>query len=157
MLKHRYILVLLLFFGFITYASANTNTEADKAAVQQAYIDWCNAISKAKGNASVMVKFYAPDAILLPTFYPKILMNRNGGLNDYFKNFTAQSNLKCIPIKLMTQLYDDVAINSGFYTFTYTDADGSPVTVPARFTIVYELKNKQWLIIEHHSSMKPPR
>ncbi len=131
--------------------------DADRNAVRKAYSDWCEAVGKAKGDAAVMVKFYAPDAILLPTLYPKILINRNGGLNDYFSKFTSKPNLQCQPKKIMTQIYEDVAINSGYYDFTYNDKDGNLKTVPCRFTFVYELKDKHWLIIEHHSSIKPDK
>lgn len=147
--------VFLSFLLFFLIQSVYANPNADRAAVQKEYRDWCAAISKAKGDPEVMVKFYAPDAILLPTFYPKILINAHGGLNAYFTEFTNSPNIECIPDTLKTQLYNDVAINSGFYTFTYTEKDGKTKTVPARFTFVYELIDKQWLIIEHHSSLRP--
>ncbi len=145
----------LLFMVFFLIQSVYADDKVDRAAVQKAYRDWCAAVSTAKGNPEVMVKFYAPDAVLLPTYYPKILINAHGGLNAYFTEFTKNTNIECIPDTLKTQLYNDVAINSGFYTFTYTGKDGKTMTIPARFTFVYELINKQWLIIEHHSSVKP--
>lgn len=147
-------LIVILTVIFMMH-NAQAAVSEDKLVVQKAYKDWCAAVSEAKGNPEVMVKFYAPDAVLLPTFYPKILVNRDNGLNDYFKTFTSNPDIKCIPDKLRTQLYHDVAVNSGFYHFTYKDKDGKLVTIPARFTFVYELVNGKWLIIEHHSSMKP--
>ena len=149
--------IFLLFMFFFVIQNVYADPNADRAAVQKAYRDWCAAVSLAKGDPKVMVKFYAPDAVLLPTFYPKILINAHGGLDAYFTEFTSNSHIECIPDTLRTQLYHDVAINSGFYTFTYTEKDGKTKTVPARFTFVYELIDKQWLIIEHHSSLKPPK
>jgi len=149
--------ILLTFMMLLIVQNVQASVSSSKIAVKNAYKDWCDAINEAKGDPEVMVKFYAPDAILLPTFYPKILINRDGGLNDYFKKFTSHTDIKCTPDTLRTQLYNDVAINSGFYTFTYKENDGQLKTVPARFTFVYEFVDGKWLIIEHHSSMKPTK
>ncbi len=152
-IQKRIFLLFMLFFVALSAQAGST----EKAAINKAYKEWCSAISEAKGDPKVMVKFYAPDAILLPTFYPKILINMHGGLNDYFTTFTKQADLKCIPVTSRVQFFKDTAVNSGFYDFTYTEKDGKTKTIPARFTFVYELIDNKWLIIEHHSSMKPTK
>ncbi len=154
MLKVQVRFFLFLMLSLLVHG-AQANTSEDRKAVQNIYVDWCDAISKAKGDPRVMVKFYAPDAILLPTFYPKILVNHDEGLDDYFRGFTSHPNIKCHPDKLITRLYGNVATNAGFYNFTYTEKDGKPKTVYARFTFVYKLDDKKWLIIEQHSSVRP--
>ncbi len=153
MLKfQRYLFLTFLLSFFIHCAQAG---DINKTAVKNAYTDWCSAVGKAKGRASVMVKFYAPDATLLPTLSPKILVNRHNGLDAYFIKFTGTPNIQCMPEKLVTQLYGDIAINSGLYNFSYTEKDGKTKTIAARFTFVYQLDNKKWLIVSHHSSILP--
>jgi len=49
------------------------------------------------------------------------------------------------------RIFDDIAINSGVYTFTFSGG----ASVQARFTYVYRWDGQSWLIIEHHSSAMP--
>ena len=44
---------------------------------------------------------------------------------------------------------------TGLYTFTYNSIEDTTVTVPARFTFVFELRKGKWLIVNHHSSQDP--
>jgi hypothetical protein len=48
----------------------------------------------------------------------------------------------------------NTASNSGLYTFSFVQ-DGKIVEVPARYTFLYEKQDDQWLILEHHSSLRP--
>jgi len=130
------------------------DTQAD---VQAAYQNWCRQIGLAKGNPDAILKLYAPDAILLSTFAPNILYNRKGDIRDYFATLTRYPEIQCVPEKLVTQILNGVAVNSGFYHFSYLDADGKVVNIPARFTFVYQHENKEWLIINHHSSEMPKK
>ena len=52
------------------------------------------------------------------------------------------------------RVYGDVAINSDDYTFTDV-RDGTPVTTPARFSVVFANRAGTWLIVDHHSSRVP--
>lgn len=143
-----------LFFCLFAIVSKADETSAAPA-VAAAYQAWCSAIGTAKGDASVMVKFYAPDAILMPTLSSKILVNKDGGLNDYFAMLTSYSNIQCTTNELITHVHGDIASNSGLYTFSYVDKNGQKQTIPARFTFIYKKINDQWLIIKHHSSKSP--
>ena len=49
------------------------------------------------------------------------------------------------------RIYDQLAINSGSYTFAFKDGS----SVQARFTFVYQWDGESWMIIEHHSSKMP--
>jgi len=128
--------------------------ESAQAQVVNAYKTWCDAVGKAQGNPKAVVKLYAPNSFLLPTFSAKILSNAHGELNSYFATFTKKDNFKCTTDKLMTHIYGDVAVNAGLYTFTYDDA-GKIQKVPARFTFVYKQYPQGWLIVSHHSSELP--
>ncbi len=144
------LLFLTLVFSNLALAEASSEKE-----VQQAYYNWCSSIEKAKGKAEEMVQYYAPDAILLPTLSSDILINKHQGLNAYFTQLTSYKNIKCETQRLITRFYGDfVAVNAGFYSFSFLNA-GKPKKLLSRFTFVYEKYNSQWLIVSHHSSVKP--
>jgi hypothetical protein len=52
------------------------------------------------------------------------------------------------------RLLGDIAICNGQYTFAWIEKDVKKIT-KARFSFVYIKKDKEWFIIEHHSSVKP--
>ena len=146
----------IIALSFILIAPAFAiGAQEDEGAVQKVYYEWCAAIGKAKGNPEVVVKYYAPDAILLPTLSSDVLENKNGGLNDYFKKLTSHKDIHCVTKKLITRMYPDTAVNSGLYDFVYTLDDGETKTIHARFTFVYQKYGDKWLINKHHSSKTP--
>jgi hypothetical protein len=145
----KYSLFISLFYYGTAFAA-----DATSKSVENAYYAWCNAVGTAKGHSEKMVKFYAANALLLPTLSPEILINDKGGLNAYFTSFTSYPNIKCTTNKLITQMEGDVAINTGLYTFTFSNKDQIK-TIAARFTFVYKKSNSDWLIVNHHSSVLP--
>jgi len=146
--------LLYLFLMFIALnAFAESNKEVKKE-VTKVYHQWCKAIGEAKGDASVVVKFYAPGALLLPTLSGKLLENTNGGLNEYFEKLTSLPKVECEPEKSSIHVHDNIVVNSGFYEFSYLK-DGKKVEIPARFTFTYRKVGDQWMIINHHSSKMP--
>lgn len=137
------------------YANTRTNNDqTSTSAISTAYYKWVKAIETAQGNPKAVIEFYAPNAILLATFSPQLLINKNHGLDHYFISFTSHKNLRCYTRESIIQRYGNLALNTGFYTFTYNEA-GKKITVPARFTFVYKKFNNRWLIINHHSSIEP--
>ena len=104
------------------------------------------------GDPDKVVVCYAEDAILLPTVSAQVRHNHDE-IRDYFVHFLSKK-----PYGRITEhnirIYDNIAINSGLYTFTLTD-DGVVTDVAARFTFVYRKYDDRWLIIEHHSSILP--
>ena len=101
------------------------------------------------GDPKQVAALYATDAILLPTVSNKVRHNHNE-IEDYFVNFLAKGPQGKID-ESNVRIFDDTAINSGVYTFTFKDG----AKVQARFTYVYRLIGQRWLIIEHHSSAMP--
>jgi uncharacterized protein (TIGR02246 family) len=121
-----------------------------KNEISDQFVMWNNALQT--GDPDNVVACYAPDAILLPTVSPKVRHNHEE-IRDYFLHFLAKK-----PIGRITEdnirLYDDIAINSGLYTFSLAE-NGDRADVAARFTFVYRKSEDGWLIIEHHSSILP--
>lgn len=147
---------LFLFWTLIFFASPSLSNASPEQLVQKAYYNWCASIAKAKGDAREMVKYYAPNAILLPTLSSEVLLNTDGGLNAYFAQLTSYKDIQCQPKKLLTRMYGDfVAVNAGLYDFSFVDKEGKPQTLYSRFTFVYEKFGNKWLIVSHHSSVKP--
>lgn len=101
------------------------------------------------GDPKQVTALYAEDAILLPTVSNQVRHNPEE-IEDYFVRFLAKVPVGKID-EANVRMINDVAINSGVYTFSF--ADGS--TVQARFTFVYIRKGEQWRITEHHSSQMP--
>jgi uncharacterized protein (TIGR02246 family) len=115
---------------------------------------WNSAL--ATGEPTKVAALYKDDGVLLPTVSNKVRYNDEGKV-DYFTAF-----LKLKPQGVINQNYvrflsaeKDVAANSGIYTFTLTQADGSKKKVQARFTFVYAKVDGAWKIVEHHSSALP--
>lgn len=153
MKKFYYFIVLFSSILFSANALAEKQNPDEKL-VKEAYYQWCESIGKAHGDAAIVTQYYAPKALLLPTLSQKILSNENHGLDAYFQKLTSHPDIKCTPKKLITRMYKETAINTGFYKFSYTD-HGKIVNIPARFTFIYEKANGKWLIIKHHSSKMP--
>jgi hypothetical protein len=160
MTLHKYfrfsLYAIVLFTSTISFAlhTCAPNSNPQICRIEQSYYAWCQNIGTAKGDASKIVKFYAPGAILLPTVSSKILVNKHGGLDSYFHKLTSYPDIQCHPQKLITNIHKGLAFNSGFYSFSFVK-DGKAQTLPARFSFVYKKHGNQWLIIKHHSSTLP--
>lgn len=123
--------------------------------VQMAYWNWVFAVTHANGDPKTVVDLYQVDAVLLPTLSPEVMINCDGGLDEYFENFTGLTELKCFTDELVTQISSvNRAMNSGRYRFTYASPNGQH-ELAARFNFVYEKVGERWLILNHHSSIQP--
>ncbi len=102
-----------------------------------------------------VVALYAEDGVLWGTVSEQVRANP-AEISDYFEYFAKLPELSVSSYKGCVRVYDEnVAINTGYYTFTYSK-DGQTKVVPARYSFVYHKgSNNQWEIIEHHSSALP--
>jgi uncharacterized protein (TIGR02246 family) len=121
-----------------------------KNEISDQFVMWNDAIQT--GNIDNVVACYAADAILLPTVSAKVRHNHDE-MRDYFAHFISMKPYGRITEQNI-RIYDNIAINSGLYTFSLMD-DGGHIDVDARFTFVYRKNEDGWLIIEHHSSILP--
>jgi uncharacterized protein (TIGR02246 family) len=130
--------------------NSGENTVSIKNEISDQFLMWNKALQT--GDPDSVVACYAPDAILLPTVSSKVRHN-NEEIRDYFVHFlTKKPHGRIIEQNIRT--HDNIAINSGLYTFSLTE-DGVRADVAARFTFVYQKYDDGWLIIEHHSSILP--
>jgi uncharacterized protein (TIGR02246 family) len=109
--------------------------------------EWNKALKT--GDPEQVAGLYAPEAILVPTMSNRVRHDHDE-IKDYFTHFLLKKPVGTI-IESNVRIYDELAINSGLYKFTFQDGS----IVPARFTFVYTCTGERWLIIEHHSSQMP--
>lgn len=110
--------------------------------------EWNSALQT--GDPKTVAALYDEnDGILLPTVSNKVRHNR-AEIEDYFVHFLAKGPAGKID-EANVRIFDQIAINSGVYTFTFSDG----AVVPARFTFVYRWNGERWMILEHHSSQMP--
>ena len=76
-------------------------------------------------------------------------------LRDYFVTaFKALPALKVTFGDQLIRVYDNTAVNTGYYTFSYVQ-NGETKTLPARYSFTYVRSGGRWLIVDHHSSAMP--
>ena len=109
--------------------------------------EWNTALQT--GEPKNVTALYESNAILLPTISNQVRHNHEE-IEDYFIHFLAKGP-KGVINESNIRTFGNVAINSGIYTFTFSDGD----SVQARFTYVYRWNGQRWLIMEHHSSALP--
>ena len=120
----------------------------NEQAVLDLFARWNKAL--ATGNPDAVTSLYAEDAILLPTVSNQVRHN-HAEIRDYFVAFLAKQPQGVIDEANVRFLADDLAINSGVYTFTFGNGD----RVTARYTYLYRRIDGVWKIAEHHSSAMP--
>lgn len=106
-------------------------------------------------NPDDIAKLYADDANLWGTFSPDLRPGQKL-IHDYFRAFMERENLGSKLLEHQIRIYDEFAINSGRYSFQWTEK-GKDTTLEARFSFIYRKVGGQWLIVEHHSSTMPER
>lgn len=105
------------------------------------------------GNPEIVAELYADNAVLLPTISNTMRIDR-AGIIDYFQAFLRHKPVAQLETSNIV-IIDNLALNSGVYSFTLTDQTGSIRLTSARFTYVYIYQNGSWKILKHHSSIMP--
>jgi uncharacterized protein (TIGR02246 family) len=118
-----------------------------KNEIRSLFDDWNSALQTE--DPSIVTALYESDAILLPTLSNQVRHNRKE-IEDYFVQFLGKKPEGKIE-ESNVRLFNQLAINSGVYTFTFNDG----AIAKARFTFVYRWNGVCWKIVEHHSSQMP--
>ncbi|MDX2163986.1 MAG: DUF4440 domain-containing protein [Gammaproteobacteria bacterium] len=142
-LKKGFLFLALIFFTFSAFAQ---NAVPIAVATQA----WAKALSS--NNPKKIADLYAPGALLYATFQNQL--DSPAAIQGYFTKLMKHPNLAVKFTKQSIRMFSDAAINSGFYTFSYTD-HGKMVSVPARYTFVFAHEPSGWKIVDHHSSVLP--
>ena len=101
-----------------------------------------------------VLPLYADDAVLWGTLSLMVRSDR-AALRDYFVTaFRVLPGLKVTFGDQLIRVYGNAAINTGYYTFSYSK-DGEVKILPARYSFTYINNGERWLIVDHHSSAMP--
>ena len=126
---------------------SGTTAEGAKDQVAAATAAWAaayNSREPARVNA-----LYDPDAVFWVTT-SKAISTTPAAIAEYFKDMPKTPNSRVVLGEQNIRVYGDVAINTGYYTFSLPKG-----TAPARFTFVFKYRDGRWLIVDHHSSRVP--
>jgi uncharacterized protein (TIGR02246 family) len=105
-------------------------------------------------NPDAILALYDDEAVLWGTLSPTLLVGKQA-LRGYFEMaFKALPGHKVAFGDQHVRVYGDIAINTGYYTFSYVK-DGEAQSLPARYSFVYRKRGGSWLIVDHHSSAMP--
>jgi uncharacterized protein (TIGR02246 family) len=108
----------------------------------------------AQQDPDKITALYAKDGVLWGTLSPTV---RSGpeAIRAYFVGaFGALPQIKVTFGDQLVRVYGNTAINTGYYTFSYTK-DGETKNIPARYSFTYVKDGDTWVIVDHHSSSVP--
>ena len=131
---------------------AEQPTNASDREIANLFERWNRALQT--GDSDKVTALYAKDAILQPTVSNKV-RTTHAEIKDYFDHFLALKPAGVINYRQIRRMNENKAVDTGVYTFTLTEADGSKRQVQARYTFLYQKIKGEWLILNHHSSAMP--
>ncbi len=132
---------------------------AGPPASAQPTADVAGAVAKwtvffAEDSPDSVLALYDDDAVLWGTLSPTLLAGKPAVRGYFERAFKALPGHRVTFGEQRIRIYGDIAINSGYYTFTHVK-DGQVQTIPARYSFVYRKRGNDWLIVDHHSSATP--
>lgn len=105
-------------------------------------------------NLNKVVELYNDSALLYATFMTRL--DTPHKISEYFQHLFEKSDFSVSFDSQDIRVFaDNVAINSGIYTFSYISDFGKLISIKARYTLVFLYEDNCWKIIEHHSSVNP--
>jgi uncharacterized protein (TIGR02246 family) len=134
-------------------AALPSNALAESASDAVALFTRWKAAYDANDNIAV-ARLYAPDAILHGTRSNTLTIGRDA-IAKYFTIVVNTGNKVEFRERQVKLLNDSTVLAAGFNDFM-RNVDGKLVPEPARFTIVLVKQADEWLIVHHHSSLRPP-
>jgi uncharacterized protein (TIGR02246 family) len=105
-------------------------------------------------NPDSILALYDDGAVLWGTLSPTLLVGKPEVRGYFERAYKALPGHKVAFGKQVIRVYGEIAINSGYYTFSYLK-DGQTRSIPARYSFVYRKRDGNWMIVDHHSSAMP--
>lgn len=137
---------------YVYTSVAQAPSDAKEREIASLFDRWNTALQG--GNAQSVVDLYAPGAVLQPTVSNRV-RNTPAEIKDYFDYFLQSKPTGQINYREIRLLGSNAAMDSGVYTFELNEANGQTRQVQARYTFIYEQRDGQWKILNHHSSAMP--
>ena len=142
----------LVIAGLLLGCQTMRSQDVAKSEIATATQTWINGMSR--HNIEGVLALYDPEAVLWGTRSPTLRDNPTA-VREYFNILrTVPPSYKAVLGEQRIRIYDDIAINTGTYTFSEV-RDGKEIVRPARFSFVYRNRDGRWLIVDHHSSAAP--
>ena len=152
MTKKIWLVVLILLSSpVLARESYPASVKSGSPEVGSAIMSWKEAVEGS--DVQAIVNLYDKDAIMISSFAQNPMTNR-GVIASYYKKVISNPDVRVSIEEEHPRRFDNMAINTGRYTLSYTQ-EGEEVSVPARFSFVYQLQNNKWIIVDHHSSAVP--
>lgn len=123
--------------------------DEEVAAATQAWAEAYNSRAPER-----VVALYAPDAVLWGTVSP-VLRDTPAAVAAYFQGMPDRPHARVQIGEHRIRVFGDVAINTGYYTFTDRRPDGTTESYASRFSFTYQRREGFWWIVDHHSSRVP--
>ena len=142
------LVVAVLLLGCQTMRSQEV-AKSEIAAATQA---WINGMSR--HDIEGVLGLYDSEAVLWGTRF-RTLRDNPTAVCEYFNILrTVPPSYKAVLGEQRIRIYDDIAINTGTYTFSEV-RDGGEIIRRARVSFVYRKRDGRWLMVDHHSSAVP--
>ena len=142
------IALMLLLAGCQTLQSPDESKREILAASQA----WADAFNKR--DVGSITALYDPAAVLWGTSAVAIATTPES-IRQYFeRGFSSPLRPTVAFGDQFVRVHGASALNSGSYTFSIV-RDGKTIPFAARFSLAYRQIDGRWLIIDHHSSLRP--
>ena len=142
------VLALLLLALVLLPTSVLAGPAEDASAIIERWAATYNA-----NDADAITKLYTSDALLHGTSSPTLNKGR-AEIRKYFGALPGSGGKVTIGERNVITLDDAAVFAVGFYEFASIQ-NGSPVSRPARFTMIFVKQGGDWFIAHHHSSALP--
>jgi uncharacterized protein (TIGR02246 family) len=143
---------LLFVLASSSFTASRVALAGPKEDVAAATAKWAETLGQ--NDPDKILLLYATDGVLWGTLSPTVRADR-AALRDYFvAAFKVLPSLKVTFGEQLIRVYGNTAVNTGYYTFSYT-RDGEPKTLPARYSLTFVKQGENWMIVDHHSSAMP--
>lgn len=137
-------------FDYISKISVYT-PRMDSSSVNTNFARWGDALLTQ--SAKNVAALYASNAILLPTMGKHVIAT-NKGVEEYFAFFLTFLPRVSMKDEFVFGERADSYVHCGVYRFRLT-RDGKEQEVDARFSMLWQKVNGNWMIVHHHSSQVP--
>ena len=137
--------------GLLVGCQTTGSPEGTKAEIAAATQVWADALNKC--DPGRIASLYQGEAVLWGTVSPT--MSTGAGIRQYFDRVCGSPTPPKVAFaEQLIRVYGDTAVNSGSYTFTVI-RDAKPTPLPGRYSMTFRKSSGQWLIVDHHSSLRP--
>lgn len=132
-----------LLLPLATICIAQNGPKSDENAIRKADTEWSQSANLK--SLDKFLTFYADDASVLPFNAP--LVEGKSNIRQFFTQLFSKPgwHVSFGPTKIEISKAADIAYEIGTAEITFNDADGHPITTPAKYVVAWRKdSNQQW-------------